>query len=265
MRISRCPGYFWGALAILVVFPGGFIAWTFVFLYTKVRRKKVPGLKWTYFTKKDRRDALMMIVNARKEVGCLKKIRRAQLGITKAKEVWMERGEWTGNPRFKARFGTLFDDFDERAFFGAVWMEMARKFLMAVFLGLLSPDASTAQIVCTLAVVGVSLMFTVLARPYAKHAKNIKYTIVNGSQSAMFAMMLVQRLAISADISALSSFLMNINMASIGYSSFFSVAGIGIAIATFIAEWQKVALHPPTLPSPPSPPPFRRPLSSDPR
>ena len=51
----------------------------------------------------------------------------------------------------------------------------------------------------------------------------------------MFAMMLVQRLAISADISALSV-LMNINMASIGYSSFFSVAGIGIAIATFIAE-----------------------------
>ena len=59
------------------VFPGGFIVWTFVFLYTKVRRKKVPGLKWTYFTKKDRRDALMMIVNARKEVGCLKKIRGA--------------------------------------------------------------------------------------------------------------------------------------------------------------------------------------------
>ena len=62
-------------------------------------------------------------------------------------------------------------------------MELLRKLMMAVMLGMLSPQASQAQVIATLAVVGFSLMFTLLARPYAQFSKNVKYIIINATQT----------------------------------------------------------------------------------
>jgi len=240
MRISKCPGYFWGALFVLTTFAGGFLCWAAHFTWSRVHKGRVPGLRWETFTKEDRRAACRMLGMVKKEKTRKDKFRRLQLSMTKITESWLNRGEWTGNHKFISMYGSLFDDFTERRFYGAIWMELGRKLCMAVALGMMRPDAGLAQVLATLTIVAVSLVFTLCARPYAKFSKNMSYVVVNAAQTGMFLMMLLTMLDPFGDVDALSGMLMNLNLGSIGYNSAFSMAGIVATVVSFVANLGKL-------------------------